>query len=196
MADSSIVSHPQRVQIDAMILGGLSLRKIAQSVSPAVSPAALFRYKTGETPKQRRETAETTIVKLNTISSLKTSGTAEQCATIPPSDTPQARPRPLLERAEKLYQRIDKAMDAGETAVTVDKDGNTVGADLRVLPPLFREANNSLRLLGELTGELNQAAAQAASITINIVQSAPEPTSTAYDLEVTAQPLEIASEPG
>lgn len=202
MADFSVVSHPQRPQIDAMILGGLSLREIAKSVSPAVSPAALHRYKTAakrEIAKQRGDTVTSSAAKSINITDIAVPPQAEQRGSPASFIPPQATRSPLIERAEKLYARIDKAMDQGELAVRTVMDDDTqelvaVGHDLRVLPPLFREANNGLRLIGELTGELNQAAAQAASITINIVQNVGDAKQSAYDLEIKAEPQEIGQE--
>lgn len=205
MPDNSVVTHPQRERIDAMILGGLSLRKIAEAVTPAVSYKAVHRYKnaakhpkTTVTVAQETVTSVTPNAKSNVITGLDCDGEASQTGKIPlssRSDAPTSPTRtPLLERAEKLAARIEKAMDVGESAVRVvfnddNKSLEAVGADLRVLPPLFREANNSLRLLGELTGELNHASSQTSSITINIVQHSESaaPVSRPFDLEVSGE---------
>lgn len=194
MADFAVESHPQRPQIDAMLLSGISLTRIASAVTPNVTPMSLSRYKRAG----RVMPLTTPEGKSNIVNSFLRNAGTDECASIPALPAPHATRTPLLERAEKLHQRIEKAMDAGESAVRVvetETGPAAVGADLRVLPPLFREANNSLRLLGELTGELNQASAQAASITINIV-AAPAAVSSPFDLEVQAEPVEIGTEAG
>ena len=193
MAELTVVSHPQRERIDAMILGGLSLRKIAEAVSPPVSRAALHRYKTAETAGRRRETTETVTAKAISISDLQTGQQPRQGDTIPP------KPSTLRALVDRLADRQERALDRAEAAVrVVEKDGQLlpVGEDLKVLAPMFRERLNCIRTLGELTGELNQAAALSPNITINIVASTAAPAaSQPYDLELEATEEIATNEP-
>ena len=188
MADFAVESHPQRLHIDAMLLSGLTLKKISESVTPPVTPMSLSRYKRAQlqsrvTPKDPKSVI---------ISEISANAVSSEPASIP------AQPSTLRALVDRLADRQERALDRAEAAVkTVEVNGELrpVGDDLKVLAPMFRERLNSIRLLGELTGELNQASAQAASITINIVAS-PAAASSPYDLEVTAEPMEIGVEAG
>ena len=102
-----------------------------------------------------------------------------QPATISPSPTLS----PLRERVEKLYSKIEKAVDAGESAIDSDQaagEGSVNG--LKAIAPLFKAATQHLRLVGELTGELT--AAPSTVVNISIVTQAAPAAHRPYDLEI------------
>jgi hypothetical protein len=119
------------------------------------------------------------------IEDLARNAGADTGVSISPSLPPGA-PTPLRVRVEKLHSRIETALDAAANAVRVVADKDTgelaaVGQDLKVLAPLFREATNSLRMQGELSGELN---APQVNVNISIVTQAAPSAHQPYDLEI------------
>ena len=190
MPEFVVQNHPQRQQIIELLARGVPPRTIAATVSPTVSFSAIQRFKRASLPPQP-------IAKPINISEIRETTQALEAGTIPP---PEATPT-LRGLVDKLSARQERALDRAENAVrVVDTDDGLkpVGEDLKILAPMFKARIDSLRLLGELTGELNQANSASPNITINIVaQSAPAPAAASqpYDLEI-APTDEIGSEGG
>ncbi len=174
-SQSSILDHPERLKIDAMLLSRVPLRTIADAVTPKVSPMSLQRYKTIQMFPSVTPGAPNSI----SIEDLARNAGADTPRTISPSLPPAtAAPTPLRQRVEKIYTRLEKALDTGEAVA----DGEDKVGGLRALAPLFRAATDNLRMQGELTGELNNA--PQVNVNISIVTQAAPAAHRPYDMEI------------
>lgn len=186
--ESTIVNHPEKFKIDAMLLAGISLRTIAASVSPPVSFHTIGRY------NHARRIIEAIDEKLkpkanpNIIRGLGAAKMPETHGTI------SLLSAPLRAQVNHLGERMERALDRAETAVkTVElPDGTLVAAgdDLKILAPLFRERTNNLRMLGELTGELTQSSAPNLSIVI-VSNQAEQLPAAPYNMEEATMPAHL-----
>ena len=178
MAISRVESHPQREYIDAMIVGGLSLRKIGTSVSPPVSTMTLQRYVKVAALAHARTKANIEVVKNQEVAVVpsETVQNGTKNASVSPAvplvgeGKEVMRPSSLRDRQEALGRRIERALDRAEKAVDVtkDKDGNIVHVadSLRPLAPLMREAHRNIELQGAISGELAHATQQTVAVQI------------------------------
>ena len=175
---SSVETHPQRQYIDVLIVGGMSLRKIGQSVTPPVSPMVLQRYKklqgiVGARVKDKLEDQkiqQLTGVALQPIQNDTKIASVPDVVPLNGETEIVMRPHSLRERQEALGRRIERALDRAEKAVDVtkDKDGNIVHVadSLRPLAPLMREAHRNIELQGAISGELAHATQQTVAVQI------------------------------
>lgn len=181
---STIETHPERPRIDEAILAGLSVRKVAASVSPPLSHTAVQRYKnTVLRPAMRRELA---IAKV--LGQGKSSIPSELAEVVTDGTVKALRASPFRSRLEKLWERTEKGLDRAESAVRTITDRDTgelvaVGADVTAIAPLLNQAHKNLEILGQVTGELTRDAQQAnqtiyivtPAVNINTAPAEPEP---------------------
>lgn len=157
-----------------MIAGGLPVRKIAESVSPAIHFTQIQRYK----QQQMRPAPATKPANPITVNAIQRSATTATPETISPSPARS----PLRDRVEKVYQRIERALDTSEAATDAATDAAEAVNSLKAIAPLFKAATAHLRLEGELTGELT--AAPSTVVNISIVTQAAPAAHQPYDLEI------------
>jgi hypothetical protein len=82
----------------------------------------------------------------------------------------------VRERIHHLFGDIEETINRAKAAVQVVSDGNgelvPIGDDLKVLAPLFAQANKNIELLAKVTGEIVRAEHRPAQLTVNIVMPA------------------------
>jgi hypothetical protein len=152
--ESIVCKHPERKRIDQMILAGMSLRKIGQSVSPPVSHQTVKLYKD--------------LIVKPAIASMS-------LPNLPLTDDRQgalqrtaAAASPVRERVQELWTRTQRNLDAVEETATKPEH-------LGLVAPLLAQAHKNVEILGQLTGELSSAAS-GPQIAISIVVPAGERT--------------------
>jgi hypothetical protein len=159
-------SYPEKQKIVDGILAGKSVRAVAKSVVPPIQFNAIQRYKTNVViPMLQR--AEKISATMHPVVPLSADPVALQGAREAIQDAPTVSL--FRHRLEKLYRRVDRALDRAETAVRViEKDGKLVaaGADLGPIAPLLSAAHRNLEMLGRATGELEPAGSASMSIQI------------------------------
>lgn len=97
---------------------------------------------------------------------------------------------PFMERHEFLWGKVTQGIEKAENAVRVVTDRETgqlmsVGPDVGVLAPLLNQAHKNLELLGQVTGELQQAPQAQTNIMIVV------PASSNYAAGREAEPVTI-----
>lgn len=138
MPVSAVESHPQRQKIIDGILSGMSVRKVAASISPALDFNVIQRYKHSVVkPVLLRKLSENKSVNAVSRDATQMAIRAEVVQS------------PVRDRVEKLWSRIERGLDKAE-----DLPG---GAISPFLAPLLSQAHKNVELQGTLSGELQQA---------------------------------------
>lgn len=161
---STVATHPNKSQIVKMILDNVPFHEIALAITPPVSQFAIrrFRDSSPDLIKLSKPTLPTTVTGLDG----KQVALEKYVASAPPS---------IRARQAKLAKLIDETLDRAKKAQRMARDPETgemvaVGSDLKVMAPLIREADRNIRLEGEITGELANAAAPTLAVQI-VMQS-------------------------
>lgn len=170
MSKNSIDNHPQKVKIIDRILAGLPVRDVCRGLVPEVSPMTIHRYKAN--------TVKPLLQKMKTNADLIMTDQPGKHEVVPLESDTKAVARvqtvavdgPSMSlfrrRLEKLYAVAERHIEKAESAVKLDKDGNTIGVDLAVMAPLLNQAHKNVEMLGRATGELEPQGATSVSIQI------------------------------
>jgi len=173
---SLVEDHPQRKQIEADILAGLSLRAIGSRVSPPVSAPTLQRY-VAKFLRPALDKQRSNLIKHVTETVTQKTG-IDDVEAVRNETARELAARPFLSRIERKFERYERWMEGAEKK-----------EDWKALASLDTAETRSIELQARLSGALDSAPSTAVQVNIALCLPDPErPASNAAGQVVDVEP--------
>jgi hypothetical protein len=174
---STVEGHPHKEKIVEMILANVSLRKIADIVTPPLSIMALHRYKQKILKPAIVNAANLSkVLSRQGIDPKEVLTSPESCATVTEAVQAAVKADPFLTHVQKSLERRERWMQQAE-----EKN------DFRAMAALDRNDISALELHARLAGRLDSAAGGQISINISVAAGS--------KVQVTPTPAEQVEQP-